>query len=700
MNDFKTRACELVSQMTLEEKASQMLHGAPAIPRLGIPSYNWWNEALHGVARAGLATVFPQAIGRAATFDPELEKKVGDAVSTEARAKYNLFQKRGNHSIYAGLTFWSPNVNMFRDPRWGRGQETFGEDPYLSGRMGTAYVQGLQGNDPQFLKTAACAKHFAVHSGPEGERHGFDARVSERDLHEYYLPAFKMLVQEGKVESVMTAYNRTNGEPCSASETLLQKILREAWGFDGHVMSDCGAIGDILNGHKCVSSPKEAAAVATKAGCDLCCGSFYSHLVEAVRSGLLTEEEIDKHVIRLMTTRMRLGLFEKPGTTPWEGLGEESIASAKHHALALRQAEESLVLVKNNGVLPLNRDRLKQLGVCGPLAYDESVLLGNYYGLSKHLTSCVPGIVAAAGGGIQVVYGRACGLLDTDVVPAWAWGQLGDIQASGNLQSDGEDLVPVVACIGLAPILEGEEGETIPPYCGDRTTLSIPSCQIKMLKELKKKGHPVIAVVFGGSPIELTEIFEASDAVLLAWYPGEAGGEAIGRTLFGLNNPSGRLPMTYPKSLEDLPPFRDYSLEGRTYRYATKEPFLPFGFGLSYTSYKYSNLELFSKDGVLCATVTVENTGACEGSEVVQVYVAPPEGADTMIKHRLAGFERVTLAAGEKKQVVVPISGDAFLFRDAAGEEKVPEGAFTVSIGGGQPGFAETLSAMLSSLAE
>lgn len=688
-DSFVRRARALVSKMTLEEKASQMLHGAPAIPRLGIPSYNWWNEALHGVARAGLATVFPQAIGRGATFDPDLERKVGDAVSTEARAKFNLFQKKGNHAIYAGLTFWSPNVNMFRDPRWGRGQETFGEDPFLSGRMGAAYVKGLQGDDPKYLKAAACAKHFAVHSGPESERHGFNAEVSERDLREYYLPAFERLVKDAKVESVMSAYNSTNGEPCSANVKLLTQILREEWGFDGHVMSDCGAIDDILTGHKFVSSPKEAAAAAVKAGCDLCCGGFYAHLVEAVRKGLIPESELDVHLVRLFTTRMKLGLFDKKGSTPWDALGEESIANAKHRALALKQAEESLVLVKNNGILPFRRDKLPHLGIGGPLAFDEFALLGNYNGLAGELVTCASGIAKAAGGGVQLVFGRGSGLLDEDKVPAWSWGQIGDLRSSLGAT------FPVVACIGLEPILEGEEGETIPPYCGDRTTMAIPAKQLAFVKDLKEKGFPVVAVVFGGSPLDLSELLENCDAVLLAWYPGQAGGEAIGRTLFGENNPSGRLPITFPKSLDGLPPFRDYAVKGRTYRYSDAEPLLPFGFGLSYTTFRYGKPELVSRGEKLYAVVDITNTGKVAGSEVAQVYVAPPKGADTELLRRLAGFQRVALQPGETKKVRIEIDADALVLLDKDGFPYLPDGTFTVSIGGGQPGYTKTVETTL-----
>lgn len=683
---FEQRARDLVSQMTLEEKASQMLHKAPAIPRLGIPSYTWWNEALHGVARAGLATVFPQAIARAATFDPELERRVGDAVSTEGRAKFNLFQKRGNHAIYAGLTFWSPNVNMFRDPRWGRGHETFGEDPYLSGRMGSAYVEGLQGDDPTYLKAAACAKHFAVHSGPEAERHMFDARVGERDLREYYLPAFEMLVKEAKVEAVMSAYNRTNGEPCSANATLLTKILREEWGFAGHVVSDCWAIEDILNGHKAVGSPKEAAAVAVKAGCDLCCGGFYAHLVEAVRTGLIPESELDKHVVRLFTTRMRLGLFDPPGSTPWDSLGEESVANPEHHALALRDAEESIVLLKNNGILPFDRDTTRFLGVGGPLALDELALLGNYYGLAGQLTSCLAGIVRAAGPGVQIVYGPGAALTDDLPIPDWSWGQINDLSAST------ETPPPVIACVGLSPILEGEEGETIPPYVGDRKALALPNCQLKFLKALKEKGHPIVAVVFGGSPQDLSWLAENCDAILLAWYPGEAGGEAVGRVLFGQCNPSGRLPVTFPASVDALPPFRDYAMKGRTYRYSDLEPQYPFGFGLSYTTFEYGALEL-SQDakGVVAATVSVRNTGDRAGDEVVQAYVAPPKGADTQLRVRLAGFQRVSLQPGEEVRVTLRLDPSAFRLMREDGTVYIPEEAFTVSVGGGQPGYAQTL---------
>ena len=681
-------AAALVSRMTLSEKASQLRYNSPAIDRLGIPAYNWWNEALHGVARGGTATSFPQAIGLAATFDDQLVRALGDAAAAEARAKYNALSQRGDRDIYHGLTFWSPNINIFRDPRWGRGHETYGEDPYLTGRMGQAYVRGLQG-DGETLKCAACAKHFAVHSGPEAERHGFDARVGERDMREYYLPAFERLVKEARVESVMSAYNRVNGEPASASETLLTRILREEWGFDGHVMSDCGAIGDILNGHKFVSSPKEAAAVAVKAGCDLCCGGFYAHLVEAVRSGLIPESELDIHLVRLFTTRMKLGLFDKKGSTPWDGLGEESVANAAHRALSLRQAEESLVLVKNSGILPFDSAKLMHLGICGPLAYDETALLGNYNGLGGELTSCATGIAKAAGGGVQIVFGRGSGLTDDDKVPSWAWGQIGDLTGNTNTP------IPVVACVGLAPILEGEEGETIPPFCGDRTSLALPNCQLQLLKDLKRKGHPLVAVVFGGSPLDLSWLLENCDAVLLAWYPGEAGGEAIGRTLFGRSNPSGRLPVTFPKSLDDLPPFRDYAVKGRTYRYSGAEPLLPFGFGLSYTTFRYANPELASRNGTLVATVEVTNTGDRAGAEVVQAYVEPPAGADTEILRRLAGFRRVTLKPGETKRVRVEIDSEALVLRDRDGARYVPDGAFTVHLGGGQPGHAQTVSANL-----
>lgn len=680
-------AAKLVAKMSLEEKASQMCHEAPAIPRLGIPAYNWWNEALHGVARAGYATVFPQPIARAATFDEKLERGIGDAISTEGRAKYNLFQKKGIREIYDGLTFWSPNVNLFRDPRWGRGHETFGEDPILSARMGTAFVKGVQGTDPKHPKAAACAKHFAVHSGPEAERHGFDARVSGRALREYYLPAFESLVKEGRTEAVMSAYSGVNGEPCSASPTLLTKILREEWGFQGHVVSDCGAIDDILTGHKTVGTPKEAAAAAVTAGCDLCCSRFYVHLVEAVRKGLIPESELDVHLIRLFSLRVRLGILGPKARSDWDSLGAESIHTPAHRALALRCAEESLVLVKNDGILPFDRKTLRGLGVGGPLAFNGRALLGNYNGLSPDLTTCLEGIVRAAGPDVRIAQDRLARLLDDGPVPEWNLGPFME-QADQHPET-----YPIVLCMGIVPYLEGEEGETIPPYNGDRTGLSIPDVQMKYAKQLHDLGYPLVCVVFGGSPQDLARLEEIASAVLVAWYPGEAGGEAIGRVLFGDVNPSGRLPVTFPKSLADLPPFRDYDLPGHTYRYSAAEPLHPFGFGLSYTAFAYSKASVKWVGKAPVATVTVKNTGRRPGTEVVQAYVRAPEGQGPAPRHALAGFARVSLRPGQSKTVSVRLDPRIFrLYRDD-GTAFIPDAPFTVFLGGGQPGFAKTVAA-------
>ncbi len=473
---FAERAEALAGNLTLREKIAQMLHTAPAVPRLGIPAYTWWNECLHGVGRSGLATVFPQAIGCAATFDPELEKRLATAISDEARVKYGLYQAKGYRGIYGGLTFWSPNINLFRDPRWGRGQETFGEDPYLTARMGVAFVQGLQGDDPRYLKAAACAKHYAVHSGPETERHTFDSRVSGRDLRETYLPAFEALVREGRVEAVMTAYNRTNGEPCSASPTLLAGILRGEWGFAGHVVSDCGAVEDIHAHHKVAKTPAEAAAMAVKAGCDLCCGKVYEHLLEAVQEGLISEAEITVSVVRLFTTRMKLGMFDPPAKLPWSKLPASVVRSPAHRALALEAAEKSVVLLKNDGVLPLDRAKISSIGVCGPLAQDVGVLLGNYNGFAAETTTYLSGLVGVAGPGVNVLHMKGC-------EPAGG----GPVSADG-LAWCFQGCDAIVACVGNTPDFEGEEGDASGADAGgDRCRITLPGRQQELLEAVCRR---------------------------------------------------------------------------------------------------------------------------------------------------------------------------------------------------------------------
>ena len=657
--------CSAVFVLSVQAITSDaLMMDSPEIKRLGIHKYHWWNEALHGIARSGLATVFPQSMGAAASFDKNLMRKVGDIVSTEARAKYNLFTAKDDRRIYRGLTVWSPNVNMFRDPRWGRGQETYGEDPYLSGVMGSAYTRGLQGDDPKYLKLSACAKHFAVHSGPENLRHGFSANVSPRDLNEYYLAAFRMLVCQAKVESVMGAYSAINGVPCCMNKWLLTDLLRGEWGFKGHVVSDVGAVCDIYKGHKAVKDAALASRATIAAGLDLCSEDTYSALKDEVASGAFKSEWLVKPLRHLYTTRALLGQFDPKGSTPWDNLGAESIATEEHRKAALKMAEESLVLVHNNGLLPLDASKLVCVGVGGPRAQDEVALLGNYCGYTDKPSSVLAGVLSVAGPGLRVTADPE--LWDSDVL---------------------------VLCLGITADDEGEEGCSVNNAGADRSQYGIPDGQLKYLAEQRKKhkNAKIVSVVFGCSPFDLAPVVKLSDAVLVVWYPGERGGEAIARTIFGLNNPAGRLPITYPKSYEDLPDFKDYSLAGRTYLYATKEPLYPFGYGLSYTTFSYSNPRVESKDGKI-VSVDVTNTGKREGDEVVQAYVRAPAAAGDRRVHHLEGFERVTLKPGETKTVSIKLPKSAFFVYGEDGKPSVPAGESIVFLGGGQPGFVETVS--------
>lgn len=654
----RDRAAELVARMTLEECVSQLMMDSPAIPRLGVPKYHWWNEALHGCARAGLATVFPQTIGLAATFDEGLLRRVGETTSTEVRAKRNEFAKLGERGIYQGLTVWSPNVNMFRDPRWGRGQETYGEDPYLASLLGGAFVRGLQGDDGKWLKTAACAKHYAVHSGPERARHGFDAKVSPRDLAEYYLPAFESLVRDAKVEAVMSAYNRVNGTPCTASRLLLTDVLRGKWGFAGHVVSDVGAVEDVLTGHKFAKNRLETAKATIDAGLDLCSSTLYKCLYDAVKKGAVDRKTLEKPLINLFATRFRLGEFEPAGGTPWDSLGAKDVDTPQARALALEAAEKSLVLVKNDGLLPLDRGKCRYIGVTGERAMDEAALYGNYNGYSSRPSTVASGIAAEAG-------------------PAWRM---------TTQELNWADVV--VACIGFTALDEGEEGAG-----GDRRAYSIPKRQLNQLDGFRRGRKKVVAVVFGGSPVNLDEIAARCNAVVLAWYPGEEGGRAVARAILGKTNFSGRLPVTYPKSYADLPAFEDYSLPGRTYLYAKVKPAYPFGYGLSYTTFAYSAATARMDGGRAVAAAKVRNTGKRAGDEVVQLYVQSPAGSGDRRVHHLAGVRRVTLAPGEEKEVVFSLGARELAVYGENGEPSVAKGEYTLHIGGGQPGFAGTVSA-------
>ena len=638
--EARKKAEELVSRMTLEEKASQLKYDAPAIPRLGIPAYNWWNEALHGVARAGTATVFPQAIGMAAMFDEDAQQEIAEVIAEEARAKYNGQSRHGDRDIYKGLTVWSPNINIFRDPRWGRGHETYGEDPYLTSRLGVRFIQGLQG-EGKYLKTAACGKHFAVHSGPEALRHSFDARVSKKDLYETYLPAFEAAVKEGGVESVMGAYNRVNGEPACGSPTLLGEILRGQWGFRGHVVSDCWAVRDFHVNHHVTETAPESAALAIRSGCDLNCGNTYLHLLQALQEGLITEEEITRSCVRLMTTRFLLGMFDEG--CEYNGIPVTAVDTDAHDALALRAAEKSMVLLKNDGVLPLDPGKVRTIAVIGPNADSIPALEGNYNGTSSRYVTFLEGIRAWAGKqGIRVLYSLGCHLFK-DRTSTLA--QAEDRLAEAAMYAEMADVT--VACVGLDAGLEGEEGDTGNEYfSGDKADLLIPESQRNLLEMLRGKAKKLVTVVAAGSSLNVPE----GNAQIFAWYPGQAGGTALARILFGETNPSGKLPLTFYRGVDDLPAFEDYAMENRTYRYFEGKPLYPFGYGLSYTDFEVTGASADAQK----ATVSVQNTGKRPGDAVVQIYV----GCDSPLapRHpRLCGFRRVTLEAGEEKAVEIPL---------------------------------------------
>jgi beta-glucosidase len=817
----RERAADLVSRMTLEEKAAQMLFDAPAIERLGVPEYNWWNECLHGVGRAGAATVFPQAIGLAATWNPDLMRQIATAISDEARAKHHKAERKGIRSIYSGLTFWSPNINIFRDPRWGRGQETYGEDPYLTAWMGVSFVQGLQGDDPTYLKLVATPKHFAVHSGPEANRHEFDAHVSERDLRETYLPAFEACIVEGKAASVMGAYNRVNGEPCCASPTLLQTILRQEWGFDGYIVSDCGAIYDIYAHHRVVATAEEAAALAVKNGCELECGSVYPALLDAIAQGLISEETIDRAVERLFVARFHLGMFDPPEQVPYAQIPYEVVNSPRHRALALDAARESIVLLKNDGgLLPLPKD-LGAVAVVGPNADDLAVLLGNYNGTPVGAVTPLDGIRRKLGPLTRLYHALGCDWADgaiplktvpsdclrpddldwdraglkadyydnprlggdprlTRIDPAveWVWtdstpltGQWGDpfsVRWSGfllppasgtyrlgvnghngyKLYLEGKLLVEsegvhepvlttstieltagrfyrlrldfvsrgldpqvhlvwappsadlaaraleaaqkadvVVAVMGLSPHFEGEEMPVqIDGFAGgDRTDITLPEPQELLLKQLHALGKPLVLVLLNGSALAVSWAAEQVPAIIEAWYPGQAGGEALADVLFGDYNPGGRLPVTFYRSVDDLPPFEEYQMEGRTYRYFRGKPLFPFGYGLSYTTFELENLRLECFEvpvgGWVNVSADVTNTGNRVGDEVVQLYVNHPEATVPRPIKELKDFRRVRLEPGESKTVTFGLHTHQIGYYDETLHYAVHPGVVEVFVG-------------------
>ncbi len=665
------RAKAIVDQMTLEEAATQLRYDAPAVERLGVPSYNYWNEALHGVARAGTATVFPQAIGLAAAFDTELENEIGKTIATEGRAKYNAQFAYGDHDIYKGLTFWSPNINIFRDPRWGRGQETFGEDPYLTTRYGVAFVKGLQG-DGEHLKAAACAKHFAVHSGPEKLRHHFDAVSSEKDLRETYLPAFEALVKEADVESFMGAYNRTNGEPCCGHSVLMEKILRGEWNYKGQFVSDCWAIADFHTNHKVTDTAPESAALALKKGCDVNCGNTYLHILAAYQEGLVTEEEIRLAATRALMTRVRLGILD--GGSEYDDIPFTECDTEEHAALALKAARESMVLLKNDGILPLDPAKLSSVAVIGPNADSIPALEGNYSGTSSRYVTILEGVREALKGQARVYYSQGCHLY-RDRMSGLAQ-QQDDRVSEAVAMAKASDVS--ILCLGLDPFIEGEEGDASNEFSsGDKTTLDIPDSQKRLLEAVLATGKPVVVLLLSGSALNMQQ----GNAVLQCFYPGQAGGTAAAEILFGKIAPSGKLPVTFYYSVDDLPDFCDYSMANRTYRNFDGKVLYPFGYGLTYADLVYSDASY--ADGAV--TVTVTNKSAMDAIAVPQVYVKDLESPCAVRNHSLCAFTKLPLKAGESKTVTLTLSADAFMSYDDDGIKARRGNKFILSVGDGQP---------------
>jgi beta-glucosidase len=671
------RIDDLLGRLTLPEKISQLVHDSPAIERVGVPAYNWWNEACHGVGRNGRATVFPQVIGLAATWNRALVQKVASTIADEARAKHHAAASAGRRGQYQGLTFWTPNINIFRDPRWGRGQETFGEDPCLTGELGVAMVRGLQGDDPKYLKVAACAKHFAVHSGPEQDRHGFDAIPSQKDFAETYLPAFKKLVDAG-VESVMGAYNRTFGEPCCGSKLLLVDILRQRWGFKGHVVSDCGAIDDFHRHHKVTKNAAESAALAVRNGCDLNCGCTYNDLVVAVREKLITEAEIDTALRHLLETKIKLGLLDPQEQVPWSKTSPAIIDSAPHRQLARESAAESIVLLKNNGILPLRKDHDSIL-VCGPTAANTLALIGNYYGFSGRLITLAEGIFERAAEHCRTQY-RMGAPLSGPMAPG----------VNYTFPTATENEI-IVAVMGLDSSLEGEEGDTpASPGGGDREVIELPKVQLEFLLELRKHAKKLVVVLTGGSAIAVPEVHEVADAVLQVWYPGCEGGRALADVLFGEVTPSGRLPVTVPRRTADLPPFIDYAMRGRTYRFLETEPLYPFGFGLGYARLAYAPLSLSTSRLAAGQEVVVQsvlkNSSAIEAHEAVQCYVQPPRSWPNAPLATLVDFQKVKVPAHGSVPVEFRLPAAAFAQVDSAGQSVHVAGAYGIVVGSASPG--------------
>jgi len=678
---FEERVKDLISRLTLDEKVGLMNHTARGIPRLNIPAYNYWSEALHGVARNGRASVFPQAIGLAATWDKDLILRVADAISDEGRAKYHEALKRNGYTAqYQGLNFWSPNVNIFRDPRWGRGQETWGEDPFLTGEMASAFVKGLQGDNPRYLKSAACAKHFAVHSGPERERHTFNAVVTKRELYDTYLPAFKKLVQDADVEAVMGAYNRTLGEVCCASKLLIEDILRGEWKFKGHYVSDCWALSDFHLNHKVTKDAAESAALAIKRGCDLGCDHVFDEIPEAIQRGLIDETDVDHALERSLLTRFKLGMFDPAGMVPFSSISAEVVGCEKHRELAYQAALESVVLLKNkDDILPI-KPSTKKIFVTGPNATSLEVLLGNYYGFNNRMITFLEGITGRLPEGMGMEYTTGAMLKHPrEIKETWAPGM-----------AQSSDLA--IVCGGFSSFLEGEEGESLlSPQNGDRDSISLPASQVDYIRELAITGTKIVLVLTGGSPIALGEVEDMVDAILFVWYPGMEGGRAVADVLFGDVSHSGKLPLTFPKSLDQLPAFDDYSMNSRTYRYMVEEPLYPFGFGLSYSKFEYSDLKMNARQIRMGEEaefqVTLRNIGEKPASEVIQIYLSDIEASTIVPLHHLVGFQRVSLAAGESRTITFSITPEMMSFFNDDGKLTLEPGEFRIEVGGCSPGM-------------
>lgn len=725
--EARKQAEELVLQMTVLERASQLRYDAPAIPRLKIPAYNWWNEGLHGVARAGQATAFPQAIGMAATFDTELIGEMAEVVAEEGRAKYNALSEKKDRDIYKGLTFWSPNVNIFRDPRWGRGHETYGEDPYLTKTLGVAYVKHLQG-DGEYMKAAACAKHFAVHSGPEAIRHEFDAVATEKDMAETYFPAFEALVKEAGVEAVMGAYNRLNGEVCCGSPTL-QKKLRGEWGFEGHFVSDCWAIRDFHENHMVTGNIVESAALAMNNGTDLNCGNTYLYIYKAYEKGLVSEEAITEAAIRLYTTRFLLGMFDE---TEYDRIPYTVVESQKHLELSRKAAEESFVLLKNNGLLPLDKQKLHTVGIVGPNADSRAALMGNYHGTASRYVTIQEGIQDCLGEEVRVLTSVGCGLFE-DRTEKLAMPD--DRIAEAMVVADQSDVV--ILCVGLDETLEGEEGDTGNSYAsGDKETLSLPESQRRLMEAVASCGKPTVLCLMAGSDLDMSYAAEHFDAVIVLWYPGPEGGHAAANVLFGEVSPSGKLPVTFYETLEELPEFTDYSMKGRTYRYMERKAQYPFGYGLTYGNVVVTDCQVVRGEAGVSATeagntasetgisasetgntasetgpsvsetdvfvsetenlsldptaqvavrVRVKNTGVRETGDVVQIYVKNQDSPLAVPNPQLCAFQRIHLEAGEEKIITLALESRAFLVADENGNWIKDGRHFEIFAGCSQP---------------